>query len=100
MADGIRVTPDQLVTLGGMVSRVAGDIANQSGGLGQHISGVVGGQWMSSASTQFHHLWEDWQAGATRLNEALVALSKLLIDAGNEYAETERRLTSRLAMRF
>lgn len=91
---GIKVTPEQLQTLSGNVSRGSGDIDATLGSLRSQIAPLVGGDWAGQASAQFTALWEQWQTNAKGLNEALMGISSLLGQAGVSYAQAEQQIAA------
>ena len=61
MSVGIKVTPEQLQTLSGQVTRGSGEIERQLGSLQGVVAPLVGGDWAGQAQTQFNALWEGRQ---------------------------------------
>ncbi len=91
---GIKVTPEQLQTLSGNVSRGSADIDATLASLRSQIAPLVGGDWAGQASAQFNALWEQWQTNARGLNEALQGIAALLGQAGASYAQAEQQIAS------
>ena len=91
---GIKVTPEQLQTLSGNVTRGSGDIDATLGALRAQIAPLVGGDWAGQASMQFTTLWEQWQSNAKGLNEALLGIAALLGHAGTSYAQAEQQIAA------
>jgi len=91
---GIKVTPEQLQQLSGSVARGSGEIAGQLGVMGAAVAPLVGGDWAGAASSQFAHLWEQWQASARGLQQALDGISSLLGQAGRAYEQAEQQIAA------
>ena len=91
---GIKVTPEQLQTLAGQVSRGSGEIEGQLRGLGSTVSPLVGGDWAGQAQQRFTSLWEEWQRSAQGLKHALDGISQLMGQAGSSYAQAEQQIAA------
>lgn len=91
---GIKVTPEQLQQLSGSVGRGSGEIAGQLGVMSGAVAPLVGGDWAGAASAQFAQLWEQWQASARGLQQALDGISALLGQAGRAYEQAEQQIAA------
>ena len=91
---GIKVTPEQLQTLAGQVSRGSGEIEGQLRALGNTVSPLVGGDWAGQAQQRFTTLWDEWQRSAQGLKHALDGISQLMTQAGQSYAQAEQQIAA------
>ena len=91
---GIKVTPEQLQTLAGQVSRGSGEIEGQLRALGGTVSPLVGGDWAGQAQQRFTALWDEWQRSAQGLKHALDGISQLMSQAGQSYAQAEQQIAA------
>ena len=90
---GFRVTPEQLT---GLSTRVLGGSQNISGELAS-LRGALApldGEWQGQARDRFRELYEQWDTGATELQQALDGIARLLAQAGQSYAEAERSVAT------
>ncbi len=90
----IKVTPEQLQTLSGQVSRGSSEIEGQLRGLGNTVSPLVGGDWAGQAQQRFTALWDEWQRSAQGLKHALDGISQLMSQAGTAYANAESSIAN------
>ncbi len=90
----IKVTAEDLHNLGSQVNNGAANINHELGQLANQVNSVVGSDWDGAASSQFHILYEEWQQSAAKLQDALTGISRLLIQAGTQYANTEEAIRS------
>ena len=91
---GIKVTPEQLNSLSGQVSRGSGEIESQLRALGNTVAPLVGGDWAGQAQQRFTALWDEWQRSAQGLKHALDGISQLMGQAGTSYAQAEQSIAS------
>ena len=89
---GIKVTPEQLQTLAGQVSRGSGEIEGQLRVLGNTVAPLMGSDWSGQASQRFTTLWDEWQRSAAGLKHALDGISQLMTQAGQSYAQAEQQI--------
>jgi WXG100 family type VII secretion target len=89
MTAGIRVTPEQLDSLGARVAAGSGQIESELRSLAGSIA-PLGTDWAGVAQTRFLTLWQEWQRAAEQLHTALTGISQLLGQAGNAYAPRPR----------
>ena len=90
---GFRITPEQLTELS---TRVLGGSSNISGELAS-LRGALApleGEWQGLARDRFRELYEQWDTGATQLQQALDGIARLLAQAGQSYADAERSVAS------
>ena len=61
---GLKVTPDQLSTLGGAVARVSADVRGSHHGLKGQLAPLFGADWSGAAAAQFTALYEQFDQHA------------------------------------
>lgn len=91
---GLAVTPEQLNTLSGQVTKNAGDIEGLHKALKGQLMAVAGADWKGAAAGQFQELYNKFDQSATSLTEALRGIGQLLGNAGKSYAEAEAQIAS------
>ncbi len=97
MADvGIKVTPQQLQELSTRVSTGSAQIEGELTALRTTLA-PLGADWAGSAQARFTALWQEWQAGAKKVHDALTGISGLLNQAGVAYADAETRIAQTFA---
>lgn len=89
-----RVTPDQLESLGSAVGRVSGDVRTQHQRLRGQLVPLFGSDWAGSASAQFASLYDQFDAHARGMSDALDGIGQLLGRAGVAYADVEAQITA------
>jgi WXG100 family type VII secretion target len=89
----IKVTPLQLQALSGRVTGAAGHIASELAAL-QSALAPLGADWAGAAQARFLTLWQEWQAGARTVHDALTGISALLGQAGAAYADAEAQIAA------
>ncbi|MGX7679207.1 WXG100 family type VII secretion target [Jatrophihabitans sp. DSM 45814] len=94
MSVGLKVSPQQLSTLGGSCARTASDVRGQHTGLKAQLNPLFGADWSGVAATQFAALYEQFNKSAEALSSALEGIGKLLNQAGTSYATVEQQITS------
>jgi WXG100 family type VII secretion target len=91
---GFKVTPQQLTGLGATCNRTATDVRGQHTVLKGQLSPLFGTDWSGAAATQFAELYEQFNANALGLTEALEGIGRLLAQAGQSYAAVEQQIAS------
>ena len=91
---GLRVTPGQLESLGTTVGRVSGDVRAQHQQLRGQLGPLFGADWSGSASAQFSALYDQFDAHARGMSDALDGIGQLLARAGATYAEVEAQVAA------
>ena len=91
---GFRVTPQQLTSLGASCNRTATDVRGQHTVLKSQLTPLFGTDWSGAASAQFTELYEQFNANAQGMTEALDGIGRLLAQAGQSYAAVEQQITS------
>jgi len=90
----LKVTPAQLEALGTTVQRTSTDMRSQNHALKGQLSPLFGADWSGAAAGQFTALYEDFDAHAKGLSDALDGIGQLLTRAGASYAEVEQQIAS------
>ena len=85
----LKVTPEQLQTLGGACGRTASDVRGSHGTLRSQLTPILGSDWSGAASTRFQELFAQFDSSARSLSEALEGIGHLLGSAGRSYADVE-----------
>lgn len=93
-----RVTPEELMGLAQQVHGTAGSIETELGGLRSRVL-PISGSWTGLAQDRFQVLYDEWNRSAQGLQQALAGISQLLAQAGQSYAEAERRIAGSFAGR-
>ncbi|MCL2781540.1 MAG: WXG100 family type VII secretion target [Actinomycetia bacterium] len=91
---GIAVTPEQLHTLAGTVTRTSADVRGAHQSLRGQLAPLFGADWRGAASTQFAGLYDQFDQHAKGLSDALDAIGQLLGRAGASYAEAEQQIAA------
>ena len=78
MPHGLKVTPDQLQTLSGSVSRTSADVRGSHQNLKGQLSPLFGADWSGQASAQFTTLYDQFDQHAKGLSDALDGIGQLL----------------------
>jgi WXG100 family type VII secretion target len=93
MSGPIGATPETLQELSDEIQQGAAAIQMLLGELERKVRPLTA-DWQGTASQSFEVLWEQWQAGAEHVHDALVAISELLAKAGLAYAEADRSIAA------
>lgn len=92
MTIGLRVTPEQLGSLGGQCGRTAEEVRGQHNALKAQLSPLFGVDWAGAAAAEFATLYEQFTRNAEGLSAALDGIGRLLGQAGSNYAAAERQI--------
>lgn len=95
----IRVDVGEVMNLSADCGRQAAQIEGALAALLSRVGQVRGAGWQGTASDAFEGLYQEWNASARRLHEALVGISQLLARSAQNYDATERANTASLAGR-
>lgn len=90
----LKVTPAQLETLGGSVHRTSSEVRGQHQTLKNQLAPLFGADWSGAASAQFTQLYDDFDAHAKGLTDALDGIGALLERAGAQYAQVEQAIAA------
>jgi WXG100 family type VII secretion target len=94
MSSGLKVTPEQLQTLGATVAAVSAEVRGSHHNLASQLAPICGGDWSGAAAGQFTALFGQFEQHATGLSEALDGIGQLLGRAGLTYAEVEQQIAA------
>ncbi len=86
----LKVTPDQLQSLSGNVSRISADVRGSHQNLKGQLVPLFGADWSGQAAAQFTALYDQFDQHAKGLSDALDGIGQLLSRAGATYAEVEQ----------
>ena len=89
-----RVTPEQLETMGVTVGRVSGEVRAEHQQLRGQLGPLFGTDWAGTASAQFNALYDQFDAHARGMSDALDGIGQLLARAGAAYAQTESQVAA------
>jgi WXG100 family type VII secretion target len=90
----LKVTPGQLGALGGAVARVSGEVRGSHLSLRAQLSPLFGADWSGAAAAQFTSLYEQFDAHARGMSDALDGIGQLLARAGIAYADVEQQIAA------
>lgn len=90
----LRVTPDQLSSMSGTVSRTSATIRAEHQSLRAALSPLFGAEWSGAASAQFAALYQDFDMHARGMSDAMDGIGHLLANAGIRYAEVEQAIAA------
>lgn len=91
---GLKVTPEQLTALGGLVSRVSAQLNGSQQNLKGQLSPLFGADWSGAAAAQFTALFDQFDRSAKGMSEALDGIGHLLARAGATYQEAESAIAA------
>jgi len=91
-AGAFKVTPEQLQSLSGQVTKTASDVHGMHTALGGQLQPLNGGEWAGAASAAFNDLYAKFNQNAKGLTEALEGIGKLMNAAGQSYASAEQQI--------
>jgi 6 kDa early secretory antigenic target len=94
MSTGLKVTPAQLQTLSGSVSRTSADVRGSHQNLKGQLSPLFGADWSGAAAAQFTTLYDQFDQHAKGLSDALDGIGQLLSRAGATYADVEQQIAA------
>ncbi len=94
MSTGLKVTPAQLQTLSGSVSRTSADVRGSHQNLKGQLSPLFGADWSGAAAAQFTTLYDQFDQHAKGLSDALEGIGQLLSRAGATYADVEQQIAA------
>jgi WXG100 family type VII secretion target len=89
----IRVTPEQLQSIGAQLNAGAANIESINSQLQSQVA-PLGSDWAGTAQVRFQALWEEWRRSAQGIQEALHGISQMMGTASANYADTEAQNAS------
>ena len=90
----LRVTPVQLQTLSGTVTRTSAGVRSAHQSLTSSLSPLFGAEWSGTAAGQFTTLYEQFDQHARGLSDALDGIGRVLNQAGIAYADVEQQIAA------
>jgi WXG100 family type VII secretion target len=84
----IRVTPEQLQSIGAQLNAGAANIESINSQLQSQVA-PLGADWAGTAQVRFQELWQEWQRSSRGIQEALHGISQMMGTASAHYADTE-----------
>ena len=91
---GFRVTPAQLQSMSGAVTRVSSEVRGQHMSLKAQLDPLFGSDWSGAAATQFAALYTKFDQSAKAMSDALDGIGQLLNRAGTAYADVESQIAA------
>ncbi|MDQ2835799.1 MAG: WXG100 family type VII secretion target [Actinomycetota bacterium] len=91
---GLKVSPQQLSSLGGTCNRTATDVRGQHAALKGQLTPLFGVEWSGAAAAQFSELYAQFDSNAQGMTLALEGIGKLLGQAGQSYASVEQQIAA------
>ncbi len=88
VAGNIKVTPEQLLSVGGQLKAGASNIEQINQQLQSQVA-PLGSDWAGVAQARFQELWMEWQKSSQGIQHALQGISELMNQASANYADTE-----------
>jgi WXG100 family type VII secretion target len=87
------VTSEELSTQSSRVGIGAADVEATLTRLSSEIANLAA-SWQGGASQAFQTRWQEWQAGAKQVQEAMANMGTFLQEAATQYETTEEGLRS------
>jgi WXG100 family type VII secretion target len=94
MTARLKVSPEQLRSLGASCGRTSNDIRGQHATLKGQLGPLFGAEWSGAAASQFTALYEQFNRNAEGLSAALDGIGSLLSQAGQNYAAVEQQIAA------
>jgi WXG100 family type VII secretion target len=92
----IVVTADELDSVASQLAQGADQVMQQFNLLKGKLDGLVSSGWQGSASAAYQNTYDEWNKGATQVQQALESLATMLKGAATTYRSTEEALTNQL----
>lgn len=86
---GFSVLTEQVQATAAEVARIEEAARGQVAQISDEVQALLSGGWVGGAASGFARGWQDWQAGAQEVLQALAAMSELLAETGRGYAAVE-----------
>ena len=96
MSSHFLVDTDRIIAASGDITRIGHDIDAQVSAMMARLTGLQDA-WQGSAATRFHGVAAEWRGTQARVRDALEHISRLLAQAGQQYAAAEQHNTSMFA---
>ena len=93
MSSQFQVDTDRITAASGDITRISADIDAQVGAMMARLSALQDA-WTGTAASRFQAVASDWRSTQARVRESLEHISRLLAQAGQQYAAAEQRNVS------
>jgi WXG100 family type VII secretion target len=93
MSSQFQVDTGRITTASADISRISTDIDTQVAAMMARLTSLQDA-WTGSAATRFQAVAAEWRATQARVRESLDDISRLLAQAGRQYAEAEQQNTA------
>lgn len=89
MSSTFQVDTERIAAASGDVQRISAEIESQVAAMMARLTGLQDA-WQGEASARFQGVVIDWRGTQTRVRESLDLISRLLGQAGQQYAAAEQ----------
>jgi early secretory antigenic target protein ESAT-6 len=93
MSSQFQVDTDRITAASGDIARIGAEIDAQVSAMMARLTGLQDA-WRGSAATRFQGVATEWRGTQARVRESLDQISRLLAQAGQQYAAAEQQNTS------
>jgi WXG100 family type VII secretion target len=93
MSSQFQVDTDRIAAASGDITRIGADIDSQVGAMMARLTALQDA-WTGSAASRFQGVASEWRSTQARVRESLDQISRLLAQAGQQYAAAEQRNAS------
>ena len=90
MSSQFQVDTDRISAASGDVARISADIESQVSTMMARLTSLQDA-WQGEAAGRFQGVMHDWRSTQARVRESLDAISRLLSQAGQQYAAAEQQ---------
>jgi|1186.fasta_scaffold799415_1 early secretory antigenic target protein ESAT-6 len=96
MSSQFQVDTDRITAASGDINRISADIDAQVSAMMARLTGLQDA-WTGSAASRFQGVAHEWRGTQARVRGSLDHISRLLAQAGQQYAAAEQQNTSMFA---
>jgi early secretory antigenic target protein ESAT-6 len=96
MSSQFQVDTDRITAASGDINRISAEIDAQVSAMMARLTGLQDA-WSGSAATRFQGVAGEWRGTQAKVRESLDHISRLLAQAGQQYAAAEQQNTSMFA---
>jgi WXG100 family type VII secretion target len=93
MSSQFQVDTDRITAASADISRIGADIDGQVAAMMARLTALQDA-WTGSAASRFQGVASEWRATQAKVRESLDHISRLLAQAGHQYAEAEQQNTA------
>lgn len=90
MSTAFQVDTDRILAASGEITRIGADIDAQVSAMMARLTGLQDA-WSGSAATRFQGVAAEWRGTQARVRDSLDHISRLLAQAGQQYAAAEQQ---------